>query len=256
MKHFLFAISSIVLSGLSQAATVIVESTDLFNGLPEPGGTVSFNQQSSSNTVLVFALMGDDFTVPGAGGITVTYDPTGANLSTSSSLAYAEQSAAWVSILALEVGTVSAGSRDIQVAFSSSGSSNHEINIFQLSGATLTGVDSATDTATDGSVSTAPKFTGLSAGSIALSAVSARNGSGSWTALDSPTFSQVNDSGAYTVGVSYDTDTTGSVLSWSHSDTTDNNALGAVAIAPIPEPSTLAFLAIGGLGIYLLRRRF
>jgi len=240
----------------SLQAAVMVETSDLHNGLATSGGTVSFSQNASTDTVLIFALMGDDFTTPGASGITVTYDPTGENLSTSSSLSYVEQSAAWVSILALEVGSISADSKDITVSFSSANSSNHEINIFQLSNATLTGVvGNVTDTATNGSVSTSPDFTGLGTGSLVLSAVSARNGSGSWTAAGSPTFSTANDSGAYTVGLSYESDTTGTVLSWTHSDTTDNHALGAIGIAAVPEPSTLVLSSLVLVSLFVLRKR-
>jgi hypothetical protein len=245
--------SSLLAAGLLAAgaahAAVVVETSDLFNSFTA-STTISFSQVASSDTVLLFAVAGEN--PPGT--VSATYDPSGLNLG-ATPLATVNQSDAWVSIFGLDLDGVSAGPIDISVG-GGSGTNKSAVSIIQLSGATLTGFGQATDTAINGSVTTAPDFSGLDSGSFILSAVAAKQGNGGWTADGTPTLAQSYTGSGWTSGLSYQTDTTGVVLSWTHSDNTDNHALAAVAIAPVPEPATYALIS-GMLvfGLIVLRRR-
>ncbi len=240
-------LTALCISNFTFAATVDMVNSDLFNAF-SLGGTVSYNQVDSNNTVLILAVVGEN----GFATASAIYDP-GPDQINAVNHVEVDQNGAWVQLLTFDLGTVSAGNVDITL-----NGVTGDVSFFQLEDATVTGLSTASDTATNGIVSTAPDFTGLDSGSFILSAVTSKQGqpsNGTWSADGSPTFSNVFDSGGFLTGVSYQTDTTGTTLSWTHGDVTDNHALAAIAIAAVPEPSSLVLVGLAVGTTFLLRRK-
>jgi len=168
------------------------------------------------------------------------------------------------SVFAYALGNVTAGAT-VDVFIDTDGGMNGGYSILQLFGAAQTFTLGSTywqDTTVVSSgdpASGSIELTGVDSGSAFLGSIGSRNGSGSLTQTG---FDSNNsyDAGGALAGWGYSTSVSGTVNASFVADFEGRNnrevAWAAVAIAPIPEPSTYALLAgFVVLGAVLLRRR-
>lgn len=231
----------------SEAAVGVVSSNTVT-------ATQSFNFAASSDSVFLVALgvKARDNNAP----TSVTLDPTNLNIGLTelARVATDGDDSKYLGIYGADIGSISAGSLDFEVEVVGEG--RWQSIAYQLTGADL----SARQTVTNAAINPDLDLTNVSAGSFVLSSVfNNSNNAGAedgWTADNGVLELNANNA---TTNSGYLNNVIGGNTSvgWGPAGATDiDGAAAAVAIAPVPEPSTYAliagFLALGGV---MIRRR-
>lgn len=250
-KLLIFCIVSSIC--ILRGAVMVETNASTFN---EDSGTINLTSQNHS--VLLVTISGQ-----GSASPELTLDPSGTPTVYDTPVVSRDQGGVLTSIFLVDLGTPSAGSLD----FAANGTDgNRQISAFQLYNAALPVEDTATGYTSNLSSGLTASFTGLDAGSFIFSVGHAKqgaSGNGLESASGTPTLTQTDSRNrnsflSSTSVYAYTTDVSGSAsLTLSGSDTTDDATMSAVAIAAIPEPSTLALLGLAGLAAMLggFRRR-
>lgn len=248
---------------LSSHAAVTVATSETFTGdnTNRATHTHTFDQVLSSDTVLLMVITGHDAATSGFSAI---YDVGGTDQAMTQlgglvlSSATADGDNAYATIFAIELGAAAAGDVDISWSIDS-GTDRGTASFFQLAGATLAGVQTDSDTSTTNNpTTTTVSFTGLTAGSFVLAATGVNNNSASIdtvTGTPTPDATGKADEGAYNNGFGYTLNVTGDASITMTDAGTRDWATTGIAIAPIPEPASLALVGLGSLLMLSRSRR-
>lgn len=254
-KHSLLLTAGLLAAGAAQAAITVTELS--MNN--SAGGDITVTDlalTAGNDSVLVLLPTGENPT-----DFSATVDGlTAAELSEANGAGQAS------SVFAYALGNVTAGAT-VDVFIDTDDDMNGGYSIVQLFGATQTFTLGSTywqdtDIATSGGANTTQgsiQLTGVASGSAFISSIGSRNGGGDVT-LTGFSSSNYYDAGAATAGWGYSTGVSGTLdASFSADFDVQNNreiAFAAVAIAPVPEPSTYALVSgFFALGLILVRRR-